>query len=301
MAPHTQRKARSLSERRVLGQDLREPEKIGKNLPMAKWLLESVDFFKKKYRKPKWNDQTQLFRNEGMCANARSYFDRWRDLPSNYLPNVGNLRSTWLIDNLPNEDMDEFGNDLNRVNRLQSHASRIINAHVHDCPTPRQKYLMTESLAVINKDLGEVQRPDIIAGSTYGSKYNHVAHANFREYFGKHRKHGKLDDNVKESHAAIVRSSLIDAWRKSGKLEQIQADLSEAAEEAGGGLPRNSVRSRPSQRVSIAGGHQRPTSRDAIDASKLDDKMRVLIGGGQKRSRSSRVSIRESMNLGGGK
>lgn len=248
------------------GVRLREYQRLVKALPTAKWLLETDDFFKKKVARPAWNQQTVLFKNDGQCANARSYFDRWRDRGSDYLPKVGFLRSTWLIGNAPEGDAGAFVD-------IKSRAVDILMSHVHESPTPRGKYVAHSSLLPVKRWPKEIQRPDIIAGSSYGSKYNDVAHPNFREYFGKHRKHGKLEESVQEAHQALVRSSL--QRMDSGKLQELVAM---------GAVPRMSI-PLPSSRRSMVNRQSTMLARQGTTMISDPEAMALAAAGDQKYTR----------------
>eukprot|EP00392_Amoebophrya_sp_AT5.2_P015533 g15739.t1 len=88
---------------------LREFDKIVKSMPSAKWILENEDFFRKQIARPKWNARVALFENDGCCSNGRSYFDRWRERASDSASKVGQLKSTWLIDNVAAENASLIG------------------------------------------------------------------------------------------------------------------------------------------------------------------------------------------------
>ncbi|CAD7943700.1 unnamed protein product [Amoebophrya sp. A25] len=187
---------------------LREYDTILKGMPSAQWVLEENDFFRKEIVKPQWNEQTMTFQNVGCCSNGRSYFDRWRDRPSEHASKVGQLRSTWLIDNPPIGD--------HGPPKLKSPAMKILYSHVHARPTPKEKFVTKDALVRVVLPEDPIPRPDIIAGIGYGMKYNSVAHSDFREYFGQHRQHKTLQKSVEEGNLAVQRQSL----EKAGLLEE---------------------------------------------------------------------------------
>jgi len=134
----------------------REMEKIQKSIPEPRWLVEAEDFFASHRQRPPWDDQVEMFRNDGKCLQYRSYFDRFVSRPSDKLEKVGRLRSTWLIGN----PMD--GED-GRAPEIHSPTRKILYSHQHMSPTPRFKHICHSSLQTWEKNI-----PDLCKGR---SKY----------------------------------------------------------------------------------------------------------------------------------
>ncbi|CAD7937288.1 unnamed protein product [Amoebophrya sp. A120] len=192
---------------------MREFDKIVKSMPSAQWILETDDFFAKKVAKPKWNNQVSLFENVGCCANGRSYFDRFRPRAKDHASKTGNLKSTWLMDNVADNEKHLIGGP-----KLKSPACKILYSHVHRVPTPRQNYLTKHGLTPVVCPDDPIPKPEIIAGSGYGMKYNTVAHSDFREYFGHHKQHRTLQRSVEESNKALQLNSLEKAGLRPERL-----------------------------------------------------------------------------------